>query len=349
MEERNISVLVCCEEVDDDLYNALTSADIVIIDRVPHSFLQKLAELSKTVVWTNVSDLQLYINDTSSEESVHPYGVFDNVVMVKTSRFNSHILIKGIGCSRTTETNDKYVSQLFLVCNATSMGMLKRLIRRCLKNVISAFNQDYAKKSSFVLTPGAGAAEMEWSILFQGVSEKLKRDYNHQNIAKSIDNNSKESMVDFIVHKLQEYTEQKYSTTLLHDIATVCQHISKAYKVIPRNTINNSLRNRITQRSGNIEKILLEWRTFCDDHPASGYVINTDDQVMKTGLLCSLQSSFNPENLVISSGSLFWYVFSTLTEAMKLFLRTGGPNSIINIKSSKIKRKNDDDDDDESD
>ena len=342
MKERNISVLVSCEEVDDDLYNALTSADIVIIDRVSHSYLQKLAELSKTVVWTNIFDLQIGTNDTNSEKLVHEYGTFDHALMIKTSRFSNHIFIKGIGSSRTTLD---HVSQLFLVCNATSMGMLKRMIRRCLKNVMAALNEGRADSGTLVLTPGAGAAEMQWSILFHGISEQLKKYYNHQNITKSNDNNSKQSLIDLIVNKLQQYAEQKYSQSLLREIATVCQHISKAYKTIPRNSINNSMRNRITQRNSNVERLLLEWSTLSNDYPALGYVVNTDDQVMKTGLLCSLQSSFNPENLVTSSGSQFWFIFSTLTEAMRLFLRTGGQCHSIISKSIKLNEKIDEYDD----
>jgi hypothetical protein len=66
-----------------------------------------------------------------------------------------------------------------------------------------------------------------------------------------------------------------------------------------------------------------------------GYIVNNDNDMLKTGLLCSLQSSFNPDNLVISSSTLFWYIFTTIMEGMKLYLRTGG--TYVTIKKSKNK------------
>lgn len=322
MKDNNISVLVSCEEVDDDVYHALTISEIVVIDRVPLSYLQRLAETSKTVVWTNISDLQRHIYDTNYDEKVHTYGIFDNVVMIKTGKFTSHLFIRGIGSSRNIGNVSNRVSQLYLVCTTASMGMLTRLIKRCLKHIITAFNTD----KTFVITPGAGAAEIEWSKLFQKISEALGRDSCHT--INTVDM-SKDLLSDFIIEKIKLYTEQKYNKLLFNDISNVCCHISQAYKEMPMNIINNSQRNIITIRNSNINRTLLEWSN-CDS-PVPGYVINNDDEMIKSGLLYSFHSNFNPDNLVISSASLFWYSFSTIIEAMRLYLRTGG--NITNIKS----------------
>lgn len=339
MQQHNISVVVSCEEVDDDIYNALTTADIVIIDRVALPYLQRLAELSKTVVWSNISEIQRYIYDTSCEDKIdHTYGIFDNVIMIKTSKFNSHLFIRGIGKSRLIESTNHQVSQLFLICNAASMGMLTRLIKRCLKYIITLHQSNLG--NTLVITAGAGATDIEWSNLFHKISDTLNKDYvdTHSN-----ENNSKLSLTSFIVENLKQYTLQKYNKTLFNDIANVCLHISKAYKEMPRNIIKNSFRSRLIQRNFNIDKVLLDW-SKCNS-PVLGYVVNNDDEIMKSGLLCDLQSSFNPDNLVVSSGPLFWYTFFTTIEAMILFLRTGGSNSIVNIKSSSVKKGADDDDD----
>ena len=332
MQQHNISVVVSCDEVDDDIYNALTTADIVIIDRVGLPYLQRLAELSNTVVWSNISDIQRYVYDTSCEDKVdHSYGIFDNVIMIKTSKFSSHLFIRGIGSSRVIENLNHSVSQLFLICNAASMGMLTRLIKRCLKQIITLH-----QSNTLIITAGAGATEIEWSNLFHKISDTLNKDYVD---TRSNENNSKQSFLNFIVENLKLHTLQKYNRPLLNDIAKVCLHISKAYKEMPRNIIKNSFRSRNIQRNSSIEKILFDWSN-CNS-PVLGYVVNTDDEIMESGRLCDLQPSFNPDNLVVSSGPLFWYIFSTTIEAMRLFLRTGGSKSIVNIKSSPVKGADD--------
>ena len=101
--------------------------------------------------------------------------------------------------------------------------------------------------------------------------------------------------------------------------------------------INNSNRNKYKQSHLHYtEKILNDWSNSINDKTSMvllGYIVNNDNDILKTGLLCSLQSSFNPDNLVISSSTLFWYIFTTIMEGMKLYLRTGG--TYVTIKKSK--------------
>jgi len=334
MKINDITVLLTSDEVDDDIYYKFVIADIVIIDRFPTGFLQRIANLSKTIVWTNILDFQRYVydDDNNNDKNINKYGCFSKIKFVKTGFSTSYLLIKGISSIKDINISSICISQLVLVCNAVSLGLYRRLIRRCLKYIINSFEKNNFSSDIIAITPGAGAAEMKWSILFQNIAFSLISDEINENDIDRL-------LIDFIVSKLKFHTEEKYNKSLLNEISNICHLISIAYKEIPKSLINNSNRNKYKQSHLHYtEKILNDWSNSINDKTSMvllGYIVNNDNDILKTGLLCSLQSSFNPDNLVISSSTLFWYIFTTIMEGMKLYLRTGG--TYVTIKKSKNK------------
>lgn len=343
--EAKISLIFCSDRVQEaaELFE-ISSRGITVMDCVPGSFLELLALRSKVQLWSSPADL---LQSLFAGNCFHAtLGAVEKVRL--DAKSGPSYRITGLHAAGAVDDDSSLPPQLVLLCSSRSAGtMYNRSIRRCLviagggAQVLQEMVDDKVGSNDSCLVPGAGAGEMAWSLLWSLVSKTLV--IGHKEAESGTLASALLPMATAISSRILLRMESRscFTHAALQQAISLCEGISSSYTQAPRHLLANSA--SFADNHVEVDRLILQWSQGLQHRSIGDAMLGTawkkgqgaDGWVTSIGAGAETLTSFQDcfDFGVVTSSMQFWTSFMTVLDGCRLYLRIGGSNGFVLVKT----------------
>lgn len=365
--DNSISLIFCCDRVDDAELFEMSARGMTIMDCVPIAHLQLLTLRGNTKLWQSAANMIETLGGVTGDGD-RPYAVLGKVERMRLSKSEPSYRITGLDSGDLRGyIAQNLPPQIVLLCSSNAAGAIyNRLLRRCLliassssssgqneekdeeKIISDTGGHERASGMSSCLVPGAGASEMAWSLMWRMVGELLES--NSAALPDKLEALESDTLA-FFLQPLVVGISSRILDRLVLNIGTnrlallqmisLCKALSAAYTQPAWHLLMNSgaTCSKIENRSMWIDRLLLHWshdlrhrgsETALFGKGRHGWVTSIGAEV---DTLTSFEDCFAFG--VVASAGLFWASFISVLEGCRFYLRTNGKVVRVRVKKEK--------------